>query len=380
MRIIVAAFLLILAGCGKPEVINQPESAPADSASLIVVNASSPATGASIIAYNQNRQKKWEFNFTQTVDAWSKPALQGNQLSVAGMNQLHALDLSTGNVMWSFNQTPRVVNPKYYGDTIVTAASILGPSSMNKIFLLNKQSGAVIWNHTVTEQPIVAPVISSGKIYCLTTNSNGTAISLYAINLNNKTLAWSKSLATGFLMAVPPEMIIRNDTLIAGSLSGLVTVMNKNDGQVYWSKNINADKAFIVGNEIIYSNPSTYSVEKLSLQTGNVHFQSAPIPWTLNGGHAYIYDNAFYHQVHDSLFCTSLTTGQVKWRRGSPGYFRKFTRVGETVYASLMDYSLNDQSKIMIMRASDFTKKDSIVVAKQNLDNLSVLSTSGGFY
>ena len=381
MKIITVVFLMLLVSCGKADIRDEaPPSTPSDSASLVLVNASSTATGNALIAYNHNGQKKWDFHYTETLDIWSKPALMGSQISLAAMNQLHLLDINSGNVMWSFNQTPRVINPKFYGDTIVTAASILGPSNMNKIFLLNKHTGLVIWSHTVTEQPLVTPVISAGLIYCLTTNTNGTAVNLYAFNLHNKTLAWSKNLAIGFLMAVPPEMIIRNDTLIAGSLASTVTVMNKNSGDVYWSKPIGASNGFIIGNEIIYHNSNTHAVEKRNLSDGNVSFQSHPIAWTLNGGPAYIFENDFYHQVHDSLFCTSLSTGQVKWKKASPGYFRNFIRVGETVYATLMDYNLNDQSKVMIMRASDFTKKDSIVVPKQNLNNISVFSTSGDFY
>lgn len=54
--------------------------------------------------------------------------------------------------------------------------------------------------------------------------------------------------------------------------------------------------------------------------------------------------------------------------------------IGKTVYASKIDYALNNESRIMVLNAKDFSVRDSIKVPVQYINNFSVLSSANKFY
>lgn len=371
-----------LLSCNKPDsLIDPPPSQPSDSAKFIFVTATTNSNASSMVTYNGSGELEWEYAGLRPLTLWSQPTYGDKRLFVASFNQLLSMDAETGTARWQHNNQAPMVNPSFVRDTIVSAASTIAPSALNTILLFNKANSAIIWSKQVTEQPLVTPILDEGTIYNLTTNGTGTAITLTAYDVATKSWIWQKQLATGFLMSKPPDMMLRRDTLLVGSLSGNVTALNKYTGNVYWTKSFNSDQAFVHQNAIVFKDNNTGRVTKISLQTGAVTLQSAPIPYTSSsGGAAYIYRDAFYYHLGDSLFCTGLTDGVLKWRKAAKGYFTKFICVGETVYGSKIDYAWNEESRIMMMKASDFSVKDSIRIPKQNIKTFSVLSTANQFY
>lgn len=304
----------LLAGCNKPDsIVETQPPAPADSAQTVYVNASANgANSSSLYSFNEKGRPVWEIANLRPVSVWSTPAYGDKRLFMAVGNQMICYNADNAAPVWGTHVGANFVHPKLKGDTLMTAESTIAPSSLNRLLLLDRKTGRILWTKSVSDQPLVPPVISEGKIYSLTTNGTGTVSTVTAYDLQTKNTVWPKNVAAGFLMSLPPDMVLRGDTLIVGSFTNRVTLLDKNTGATFWSKSFYADQSFIHNNEIVYQDNGSGRVTKISLQTGAVIMQSAPVYYALGGGLAYIYDNHFYYRKHDSLFCTSLVDGTVK--------------------------------------------------------------------
>lgn len=357
---------------------------PGDSASLIFINAASSVTGRSFITYDASKNKIWEISNFDAFDIWSTPAYDNGKLYVASYFSMLSLNASTGTINWTYTNGNPLINPELKNDTLITASSITAPSSNNAILLINKNSGNVIWSKVVTEQPVVTPILSDGKIYNLTTNAFGGNTMVSAYDVVSKNLIWQKLLTNSFQR---PLMIVRNDSLIVFA-AGTAHLFNKNTGATYWIKTTSSKDVYLYKNNLAFRAVSSGRVSILSLQTGNIILESNPIGIPgMDLGTSYIYNDAFYCSIADSIFCISLIDGSQKWQKKyvvvpQGTTFRKFIAVDNTVYGSReYDFgSTSDESKLMILNAIDFTIKDSIIVPKRDVKNFSILSTAGKFY
>jgi hypothetical protein len=358
--------------------------APGDSASLIFINAVSSTTGRSFITYDAFKNKIWEIPNFQSIDIWNTPTYFNGKLYVASSTSMMSLNAPNGAVNWTYANGNSLINPELRNDTLITASSVIAPSANNAILLIDKNSGNVIWSKVVTEQPVVTPILSDGKIYNLTTNAFGGNTMVSAYDVVSKNLIWQKLLTNSYLR---PLMIVRNDSLIVMG-AATVHVFNKNTGATHWIKTISAQDVYLYKNNLAFRAVSSGRVSILSLQTGNIILESNPIGVPgMNLGTSYTYNDAFYCSIADSIFCISLIDGSEKWRKKyvvvpQGTTFRKFIAVGNTVYGSReYDFgSTSDESKLMILNALDFTIKDSIIVPKRDVKNFSILSSAGKFY
>jgi PQQ-like domain len=394
--------LLFILSCTKnttiidtPAVINTQ-----DSAKLIFIESSVPnnAGGStldhSVAAYTSTKNKKWEL---LTIDRFSAASIKGyfdNSLLIENDNdELFSINASTGSNNWSYTDFSKslsyglLVSRISTNDTIAIAAStgtLYNPSARNTLLLLNKQNGNVIWSKPIAEQSLIAPTLNNSKLYALTTNSTGMQTTLSAYDIVSKNLVWQKILSTSFLMSLPSDMIIKGDTLIVGSSTNTINLINKNTGSIFWSKRFNANNTYLYQNNIVYNDKNTGSVTISSLQTGNVIVQASPISFTKQDGVSYIYKDAFYNKVNDTIFCTSLLDASLKWKKAySDGTFKKFIVIGETLYGSkIYDIynNINIESKLMILNPSNFSVKDSIIVPRGSLNNFNIVSSSNNMF
>jgi outer membrane protein assembly factor BamB len=298
---------------------------------------------------------------------------------------LFSRNAADGSVNWNYTSAGNIVNPQLKDDTLITASALIAPSASNAIVLINKNTGNVIWSKSVNDEPAVTPVLSEGKIYNLTVNGTGSVVTISAYDVATQNLLWQKILANAFFAPAPLDMMVRHDSLIVFSSPATLHVINKNNGNLYWSKSNAAYTLLKYKNDLAFNDNNTGQVKVISLQTGNIILQSAPITYTSTfRGYSYIYNDAFYHVVFDSVFCTSLIDGLLKWRKkyetSLQGFFLKLIPVGNTVYGYRTYDNANDQSKLMILNALDFTARDSIIIPKREFSNFSVLSASGIIY
>lgn len=365
---------------GTMEVLPPPitPTAPPDSAQMVYVTAARNGSSFyTLYGYGVDGQKRWEV--PNLSPYFFQQAYADNIVYMSAGIQVYGWNAETGVKKWTNSNGINLLQPKLKGDTLITASTTLAPSANNQLLLFNKNTGILFWNKVVTEQPLVPPVLSEGKIYSLTTNGTGTQINLTAYDVKTKAQIWQKP-SGGFLMSLPPEMIVRGDTLMVGTFSNSITLLNKHTGALYWSKSLNTEQSFLSGGEIVYNDQDCACVKKISLQNGAVTFQGETVNRARFDGQSYIYDNHFYYRSFDSLIRTSLVDGSVRRTKVANDYYTKLTVVGKTVYAAKVNYALNDESRIMILQADDLLPKDSIRIPAQYIKNFSVLSVAKQFY
>lgn len=373
--------LFVLSGCAKDNSIVEVETpspeTPPDSAQFIYVTAESRLPPNKFFAYNANGQERWKLPGVNR--GFSNDAFSDDVLYMDEVGKISAVNAQTGSVKWSVPAYLTLTQLKIYGDTLLTASSNM--SSTNEVLLYNKNTGDLLTYLVITNQPVVSPVMSGGKVYCLTTNANGTQLNLAAYDVGARKEVWKKPISAGFLMSGLPEIIVRGDTLITGAFGNAITLVNKNTGDFYWTKGLNTSQSFLLNNEIVYNDQNTGCVTKISLATGATTFQGQMVAGgRANNGLSYVYNNHFYTQVHDSLYRTNLTDGTLRRTKIHPAYYTKFIVVGKTVYAANNEYTGKEESRIMMLQADNLERKDSIIVPAEYVVRFNVLSTSKRFY
>ena len=356
-----------------------------DSAKMFFITTSTSSANNAIGVYDAMRTKLWEQALTFTANYWAKPDFADNKLFFSVYNLLMNVNSGSGTNNWTYTNTYPLVNPKVVNDTIVTASALISPPPSNMLLMLSKITGAVIWSlSTGTNEPLTTPSLDGGKIFALTTNPTGTVFNISAYDIITKTLLWQNTI-NGFVTSGSQEMMtIRNDTLIVNTAAA-ISVINKNTGSVYWTKSLNTNRVEIYNNKIVYQDQYLGKVNVLNLQTGNIINQGQYIDYThgsgLGASASYIYNDAFYYRTGDSVYCTGISDGMLRWRKQLKYYyyFTKFIAIENLVYGAF-EYSTPNESRIMIMNASDLSIRDSIVLQKPWIKDLTILSAKNKLY
>ncbi|MEO6819743.1 MAG: PQQ-binding-like beta-propeller repeat protein, partial [Ginsengibacter sp.] len=313
-----------------------------DSAKLILVTTKDVITNEGFItAYGPNMDKKWELSNNGWHNTFKIGSYINNSLIVTylGNTELQSLNIANGSQNWSNKE---FIDKLTYGffvsrhfnhDTIVVATSTLSGNKFterNALILLNKQDGSELCRIQVDAQPLAAPLLDGNSIYYIATNSNGTKQTLTAYNIVTKKLLWQKN-QFSFLLGLPGGILVKNDTLIFGAGTGNIDLINKNDGSLYWSKGFNTKSVFSYKDKFIFNDNVSGRLTILSSKTGEVILQGPPIPYTRANGAAYIYNDDFYNNAYDTLYCSSLLDGSLKWSKQITNAV-KFINVGDKVY------------------------------------------------
>ncbi|MEO6818410.1 MAG: hypothetical protein ABI266_09355, partial [Ginsengibacter sp.] len=84
--------------------------------------------------------------------------------------------------------------------------------------------------------------------------------------------------------------------------------------------------------------------------------------------------------AYDTLYCSSLLDGSLKWSKQITNAV-KFINVGDKVYYLTGSYGYaSANSKLMKMRAGDFTALDSMSFTQGNLQDFSILSSADEYF
>ena len=382
--ILAVSTILIFKGCKKEDQTSEtvePTKTANDSAKSIFIVIKSNTNVSSIAAYNANGNFLWDHSFPGIITFWSNMDISEYNVFLTNYYHLESINTMSGNTNWNYANSGNLVVPKIENDTIVSASSIIPPSTANKLVLFDKTTGSVLWSKAITDQPIATPFLNGGKVFSITTYSSGVVFRLSSYDVASNSLLWQTTLSNNFTVVKTTDFIVRHNTLIVGMSTGVLYAVNINNRNLYWSVAFNTNKSYLYNNQIVYNNLNTGKITYRSLKDGTIIKSYATLQYLATSGEtSYIYNNSYYSKSLDSVFCTSLTDGTIKFRTYHPGYFEKFIVVGDNLYDSQMYYNSTEESKLMILNTADFTAKDSIIVSKVQLVNFSILSSQGIFY
>lgn len=168
------------------------------------------------------------------------PTVSGGRLYVVDVdNQLLALDVETGNTTWSYRgitepaRIMRASSPAVSGDTVIA------PFSSGQVVALRASNGQPVWEevlsrtsrtNALSELRDIAgrPVISRGFVYAV--SQSGV---MQALDLRTGNPKWE--LPIGGVNAPLPV----GDVVYVVSKTGELTVINRESGQIYWTRDLN---------------------------------------------------------------------------------------------------------------------------------------------
>jgi len=289
----------------------------------------------------------WHAPLGSTVNSYwvGVPALDGGKLFVEDLNNVVALDPTSGATLWS---TKVKDFPHPAAQQLVTVSGTVFVSEVTYITALDENTGAIRWQFTPDSGAAgVFPSVDDRAYY---TGQRGIPV-VYALDRSTGGLLWKVNLGptwqyAGFVSAV----LVSGDTVFAvaerwlalnGFLSTVVVVaLNRLDGSELWrfetsSKNNSAWGARLIGDLVVINDIGGGGVFAVSKSThAEVWRLTAPngaggtaLP-AVNGGTVYVGTGGGY------VFALDELTGRVIWNHQTQTYVWGVTICGSSVVSN----------------------------------------------
>lgn len=168
------------------------------------------------------------------------PTVAGGRVYVVDVeNQIQAFDVNTGQQVWSYRGIPEPARIMRASSPAVTGDTVIAPFSSGEVIALRAQTGQQLWTQTLSrtsrtnalsELRDIAgrPVVSRGTVYAV-----GHSGVMSAIDARSGEPRWQLPIA-GVNAPLPV-----GDVVYVVSKAGELTVVNRDSGQVYWSRDLN---------------------------------------------------------------------------------------------------------------------------------------------
>lgn len=240
--------------------------------------------------------------------------------------------------LWNFTtlglafstSSPAVVNGKVY----------VG-SDDNRIYALDQNTGAHIWNYTTGGDVHSSPAVADGRVFV------GNKVGyLYALHEDTGALNWSKKLVNGEVYASPTvayDKVFVTAFETSGSHYAYIFALNKDTGALIWNWKITITSYYYGRSMYVHSSPavsgglvffgahSQYSyyrsrVFALNATDGSIKWQSS-----IGGGNGvYIYSSpsvvegsrVWIGNDDGYIYCLDYDTGALQWKKATGGAIR----------------------------------------------------------
>ncbi|MFC7379767.1 PQQ-binding-like beta-propeller repeat protein [Brevundimonas sp. GCM10030266] len=168
------------------------------------------------------------------------PTFAGGRVFVVDVeNQMFAFNANTGQQEWSYRGIPEPARLLRASSPAVTGDTVIAPFSSGEVVALRSATGQALWNqvlsrtsrtNALSEIRDIAgrPVVSRGIVYAV-----GHSGVLQAMDVRSGQARWQLPIA-GVNAPLPV-----GDVVYVVSKDGELTVVNRDTGQVYWTRDLN---------------------------------------------------------------------------------------------------------------------------------------------
>lgn len=168
------------------------------------------------------------------------PTVSGGRVYVIDLdNQLIALDMATGNQSWTYRGITEPARIMRATSVAVSGDTVIAPFSSGQVVALRSTNGQPVWEevlsrtsrtNALSELRDIAgrPVISRGFVYAV--SQSGV---MQALDIRTGAPRWE--LPIGGVNAPLPV----GDVVYVVSKTGELTVINRDTGQIYWTRDLN---------------------------------------------------------------------------------------------------------------------------------------------
>lgn len=185
-----------------------------------------------------------------TVDAplHGAPTVAGSRVYVIDVdNQLIAFNVNTGQQDWSYRGIPEPARVMRASSPAVTGDTVIAPFSSGEVVALRASTGQALWQQTLSRTSRTSalseirdiagrPVVSRGIVYAI---SHAGVLS--AMEIRSGEPAWRGPNNTPITIPVAGvnAPLPVGDVVYVVSKLGELTVVNRQSGQVYWTRDLN---------------------------------------------------------------------------------------------------------------------------------------------
>jgi len=166
--------------------------------------------------------------------------VNGRLYIITQENQAQALDVNDGRVLWEHRGTVESAGILSSASVGVIGDTVIVPYSSGELFALRAQNGTPAWTDTLSRTGNITaltvindiagrPVIDRNMVFAV--SHSGT---MAAINLRSGSRAWTRNIA-----GIQTPLVV-GDYVYVVSTEGQVICMNRGDGRVRWTSQLEA--------------------------------------------------------------------------------------------------------------------------------------------
>lgn len=172
------------------------------------------------------------------------PTVSGSRVFVVDVeNQMMAFDVATGRQDWSYRGIPEPARIMRASSPAVTGETVIAPFSSGEVIALRASTGQALWTQVLSRTSRTSalselrdiagrPVISRGVVYAV-----GHSGVMSAMDVRSGQPKWQLPVA-GVNAPLPV-----GDVVYVVSKNGELTVVNRDSGQVYWTRDLNEGRS-----------------------------------------------------------------------------------------------------------------------------------------
>ncbi len=292
--------------------------------------------------------------------------VEGVVYTMDSLATVSAYDAARGKLLWRSDLEPEDEDDGYFGGGIAyEAGRIYVSTGFARVFSLEAETGAVVWQQSVPAPIRAAPAAANGRVFVVTLDNQTIALSS-----ENGERLWSHSglqETTGLVGGASPA--VSGSTVIVPYSSGEIIGLLAENGRILWSESLSSvtrvdplgDIAHIRGAPVIdrgvvFAISHSGRMIAVDLRRGvrawEVAFGGVEMPW-VGGEFIFVLTN------DAQLVCLTRREGRIRWVR------------------PLARFANPEQQEDPIHWAGPVLAGDRLIVAGSNRQALSISPYSG---
>jgi outer membrane protein assembly factor BamB len=280
---------------------------------------------------------KWTYRTNSGLIELSSPAVANGVVYVSSwVNNLYALNASTGAKLWSFATGAQV----FSSPAVVNGAVYFGSDDHN-VYALNASTGAKLWSFATGLDVSSSPTVANGVVYIGSDDNN-----VYALNASTGAKLWS------FATEDPVESspAVANGVVYVSSFDDNLYALNASTGRKLWSYTTDdpVESSPAVANGVVYVS-SSYGGTVYALNAGTgVKLWSFAAGGLMESSPAVANGVVYVSSSYGTVYALNASTGVKLWSFATGALLQSSPAVANgVVYLGSFDASSGSQDGYM---------------------------------
>ena len=242
--------------------------------------------------------------------SWPGVTVDEDRVYVAYQQQVVALDVKNGSLIWSFPAEPST-RQQFYAPPAVSEELLVAGGFSNDLYALDPKTGALKWQFMdAKDRYIGQPLFMDDLVLVPNADDN-----LYALDLNGK-LKWK--FAAGEALWSQP--VLDSDRLFVASMDHFLYAVDRGDGSQLWKTDLVgsmvSSPTFVDG--ILYVGSMAKGVAAVDAETGKIlwRFPTSGMIWSRPSYHE---GTLYFGDLSGTVYAVNAEDGSQLWKVENQG-------------------------------------------------------------